>query len=86
MNWDGIEGNRHQFKSHVKQQRSMLTDDHLDKSAGRREHLVGKIQENYGVAEHEAECQVMDWEHGHQDLFAESAVEVRKHNVGLKGQ
>ena len=42
----------------------MLTDDHLDKSAGRREHLVGKIQENYGVAEHEAECQVMDWEHG----------------------
>lgn len=64
----------------------MLTDDHLDKIAGRREHLVGKIQENYGVAEHEAECQVMDWEHGHQDLFAESAVEVRKHNVGLKGQ
>jgi hypothetical protein len=47
---------------------------------------VGRIQENYGVAQEEAECQVKDWENSNHDIFAETAAEVKKHQVGLKGQ
>ena len=36
-------------------------DDDIDRMAGQREQLVGKIQENYGVARDEAEQQVDDW-------------------------
>ena len=86
MNWDRIEGNWQQFKAHVKAQWSSLTDDQLDKIAGKRHQLVGNIQENYGVAQDEAECQVKDWENSNHDIFAETAAEVKKHQVGLKGQ
>lgn len=86
MNWDRIEGNWTEIKGHVKAQWGMLTDDHLDKIAGKRDQLVGKIQENYGVGQDEAECQVKDWENSKHDLFAEVSAEVKKHQVGLKGQ
>ena len=86
MNWDRVEGNWKQLKGKVKEQWGKLTDDHLDSIAGKRDQLVGKIQENYGIAHHEAEGQVKDWENRNQDVFAETAAEVHKHQVGLKGQ
>ena len=46
-----------------------LTDDHLDVVAGRRDQLVGRIQETYGIARDEAERQVSDWESRNRDLF-----------------
>src|SRR5678815_604977 len=48
MNWDQIEGNWKQFKGRAKQQWGKLTDDELDQLAGRRDELIGKIQERYG--------------------------------------
>ena len=45
MNWDRIEGNWKQFKGSAKEQWGKLTDDQLDMAAGRRDKLVGKIQE-----------------------------------------
>lgn len=86
MNWEQIEGNWQHFKGHAREQWGKLTDDHLDKIAGRRDQLVGNIQEHYGVAKEAADAQVRDWEHRNRDLFAETAAEVRKHQVGLKGQ
>jgi uncharacterized protein YjbJ (UPF0337 family) len=62
MNWDRIEGNWKQFKGRARQQWGKLTDDELDQDAGRREELVGRIQERYGIARDEAERQVRDWE------------------------
>jgi uncharacterized protein YjbJ (UPF0337 family) len=62
MNWDRIEGNWKQFKGQAKQKWGKLTDDSLDEMAGRRDELVGKIQENYGIARDEADRQVRDWE------------------------
>jgi uncharacterized protein YjbJ (UPF0337 family) len=62
MNWDRIEGNWKQFKGQARQQWGKLTDDELDKVEGRREELVGRIQERYGIARDEAERQVRDWE------------------------
>ncbi len=62
MNWDRIEGNWKQAKGKVKEQWGRLTDDHLDIIDGRRERLLGQIQESYGIAMDEAENQVQAWE------------------------
>jgi len=69
MNWDRIEGNWVQAKGKVKEQWGKLTDDHLDVIAGKRDQLIGKIQENYGVAKEEAENQVQDWETRNKQFF-----------------
>ena len=61
MNWDRIQGNWKQFKGNAKEQWGKLTDDDLDVVAGKRDQLVGRIQERYGVAKDEAERQVKDW-------------------------
>jgi len=58
MNWDRIEGNWKQMKGKAKVQWGKLTDDQLDVIAGKREQLVGQVQENYGIAKDEAEKQV----------------------------
>ena len=58
MNWDIIEGNWLQYKGLVKAQWANLTDDHLEAIAGKRDQLVGKIQESYGVARDEADKQI----------------------------
>ena len=44
MNWDRIECNWKQFKGNVKEKWGKLTDDQLDVIAGKRDQLVGKIQ------------------------------------------
>ena len=38
-----------------------LTDDDLDKIAGRRDQLEGKIQERYGLAKDQVRKDVDDW-------------------------
>jgi uncharacterized protein YjbJ (UPF0337 family) len=62
MNWDRIEGNWKQFKGQVRQQWGKLTDDDLDVIAGKRDELIGRIQEAYGMQRDEAERQVASWE------------------------
>ena len=79
MNWDRIEENWQQVKSKIKVQWGKLTDEHLDKISGKREHLVANVQDCYGVKKDEAERQVKDWENGNHDVFAETAAEVKKH-------
>ncbi len=55
MNWDTIEGNWNQFTGKVKQQWGKLTDNDLTKVKGKRDELLGKIQERYGIAREKAE-------------------------------
>jgi len=62
MNWDQVKGNWKQFSGTVKVKWGKLTDDEIDQIAGRRDILLGKIQERYGIAKEEAEKQVKDWE------------------------
>lgn len=61
MNWDRIEGQWKQMKGNAKQQWGKLTDDDLDVAEGKRDVLVGRIQERYGIEKDEAERQVDDW-------------------------
>ena len=62
MNKDEIGGNWKQFKGHVKEKWGKLTDDDFTVIEGKRDQLVGKIQERYGYAKDQAEQEVVDWE------------------------
>ena len=61
MDWNRIEGNWKQFKGQIKEQWGNLTDDDLDKIAGKREQLEGKIQERHGITKDEARKHVDEW-------------------------
>ncbi|MGB9151354.1 MAG: CsbD family protein [Burkholderiales bacterium] len=56
--WQIIESNWKQFKGNVKAQWSKLTDDQIDRIAGKRDLLSGKIQIAYGFTKEEAEVQI----------------------------
>jgi uncharacterized protein YjbJ (UPF0337 family) len=62
MNWDRVEGNWKTFKGQVKQQWGKLTDDDLDVIGGRREELLGRIQNAYGMSRDDADRQIREWE------------------------
>lgn len=62
MNEDTIQGNWKQFKGKIREQWGKLTDDDLDIIAGKRDQLLGKIQERHGIARDAAEQQLRDWE------------------------
>jgi uncharacterized protein YjbJ (UPF0337 family) len=61
-NRDTIEGQWTQVKGKVKQQWAKLTDDDLTRIEGRRDVLIGRIQERYGIAQDEAERQIKQFE------------------------
>jgi uncharacterized protein YjbJ (UPF0337 family) len=61
MNWDRIEGNWKQFKGKAKAEWGKLTDDDMTVLNGKKDQLVGKIQERYGIKRDEAERQVDAW-------------------------
>ncbi len=58
MNWDQVAGNWKQFKGRVKQRWGKLTDQDLTTIEGKRDQLVGKLQERYGIAKDEAEAEL----------------------------
>lgn len=65
MNWNIAKGNWNQFKGKVKEQWGMLTDDDLACIEGRRDQLIGRVQERYGIEKDEAERQVRQFETRH---------------------
>ncbi|BBV78728.1 CsbD family protein [Klebsiella electrica] len=62
MNKDEIGGNWKQLKGKAKEKWGKLTDDDMTVIEGKRDQLVGKIQERYGYAKEQAEKEVADWE------------------------
>lgn len=61
MDWNRVEGNWKQFKGKVKEKWGNLTDDDLDRVAGRRDQLEGIIQERYGVAKDQVRQDIDRW-------------------------
>ena len=55
MNWDQVQGKWKQTKGEFREKWGKLTDDDLEVIAGKRDQLVGRIQERYGIAKDEAE-------------------------------
>jgi uncharacterized protein YjbJ (UPF0337 family) len=58
MNWNQIEGNWQQFKGQVRQTWAKLTDDDLARANGKRDQLVGRLQERYGYTKEKAEREI----------------------------
>ncbi|MFY9802405.1 MAG: CsbD family protein [Candidatus Acidiferrales bacterium] len=74
MNWDQLQGKWKQSQGKVREQWGKLTDDDLNVIAGKRDQLVGRIQERYGIAREEAEKQA--------DAFVTGLSEGRKKAAG----
>jgi uncharacterized protein YjbJ (UPF0337 family) len=60
MNWDQVEGKWDAFKGQLRTKWAKLTDDDIEAGRGRRETLVGKIQQRYGDAKDSIERQLDD--------------------------
>jgi len=63
--WEQIKGNWKQAKGAIKENWNKLTDDEIEAMEGRRERIVGKIQEKYG----EAKYSEADIEHELNDIY-----------------
>ena len=64
MNWDQVEGKWEQLKGKAKEKWGDLTDDDLTVIAGKRDQLVGRIQERYGRSKEEVEKELDEWSKG----------------------
>jgi uncharacterized protein YjbJ (UPF0337 family) len=61
MNWDQLEGQWHQVTGNLKSQWGKLTDDDVKSVGGKKDVLLGKLQERYGMLRGEAEKQADAW-------------------------
>ena len=73
MNWDQIEGKWKQFTGSAQERWGKLTNDDIQTLTGKKDHLVGKIQERYGIAKEEAEKQADEWSRALEQTKHESA-------------
>lgn len=55
MNWDQVEGQWKQLKGKVREKWAKLTDDDLELIGGKKDRLLGKLQERYGFEKDQAE-------------------------------
>jgi uncharacterized protein YjbJ (UPF0337 family) len=62
MNSDRIAGNWKRIKGKVREQWGRLTDDDLAVAEGKRDQLLGRIQERYGITRERAEQELKAWE------------------------
>ena len=73
MNSDQWEGKWKQLQGAVKEKWGKLTDDDFTVIGGRKDALVGKLQERYGIAREEAERQADEF---HKANFATETADV----------
>jgi uncharacterized protein YjbJ (UPF0337 family) len=61
MNWDQIKGNWKQWTGQLKAKWGKLTDDDWVLIGGKKDQLLGKLQERYGYEKERAEQEVDDF-------------------------
>ena len=61
MNWDRVEGNWKQLKGKAREKWGQLTDSDFEQIAGKKDQLIGRIQERYGISKDEAQKQADEW-------------------------
>jgi uncharacterized protein YjbJ (UPF0337 family) len=62
MNWQEVQGKWKEYSGKARERWGRLSDDDLEKIAGKRDQLIGKLQQSYGIAKEEAEKQVSEFE------------------------
>ena len=60
MNEDILKGQWKQLRGQIKEWWGVLTDDDLDKINGRRDQLIGKLQQKYGFTKDQATRELDD--------------------------
>ena len=55
MNWDQIKGEWREAKGKLRSKWGKLTDDDLEQIAGKKDVLVGRLQQRYGWKKDQAE-------------------------------
>lgn len=81
MNRHEVEGNWKKIKGYACERWGELTDDDLTEIEGRREHLVGKLQERYGKSEAQASQEVDEF---FDDLDRQSRTDVGSAPTGRR--
>lgn len=66
MNWDRVEGNWKQLKGKAREKWGKLTDSDFEQIAGKKDQLIGRIQERYGITREEAQKQADEWARAQQ--------------------
>jgi uncharacterized protein YjbJ (UPF0337 family) len=61
MNSDQFEGKWKQLKGSVKQRWGKLTDDDVTALSGKKDELIGKLQERYGITREQAQREADEW-------------------------
>jgi len=61
VNWQQFKGDWNVARGRLREQWGRLTDDDLDQIEGRREHLLGRVRQRYGMNREEAERAVDSW-------------------------
>ena len=61
VDWNIIEGRWKELKGHAREQWGKLSDDELEEVGGKKDRLVGKLQQKYGYAADEATRRADEW-------------------------
>src|SRR5450756_1960373 len=61
MDWNIIEGKWKELKGHAREEWGKLSDDELEEVGGKKDRLVGKLQQKYGYAADEADRRADEW-------------------------
>jgi uncharacterized protein YjbJ (UPF0337 family) len=71
MNSDVFEGRWKQLKGSLKQRWAKLTDDDVMALSGKKDELVGRLQERYGITRDQAEREADEWARANSLTFNE---------------
>ncbi len=58
MNWEHVEGKWKDLKGQIRAKWGKLTDDDYEQIAGKKDRLLGKLQQHYGFAKDKAELEL----------------------------
>lgn len=61
MNWDQVSGNWKELKGKLRSKWAKLTDDDLENIAGKKDVLLGRLQQRYGFHKERAERELDDF-------------------------
>ncbi|HSG66245.1 MAG TPA: CsbD family protein [Gammaproteobacteria bacterium] len=64
MDWSKIEARWNELKGAAKSRWAALTDDDLERIAGKCDELIGTLQARYGKGRNEIESEVARWARG----------------------